>query len=134
MGREIVSRMELLLPRRREEIWERMTDLDRWQWRRDLEGLERTGPETFVEYGKGGFATYFSVTDRQEPALWAFDVENDNFTGRWTGELRQEGEQTRLIFTERVTMKRWVPALLVRGYLRRQQRRYGEDLRRALGI
>ncbi len=29
MGREIVSRMELLLPRRREEIWERMTDLDR---------------------------------------------------------------------------------------------------------
>ena len=134
MGKEIVSRMELLLPRRREEIWERMTDLDRWQWRRDLEGLERTGPETFVEYGKGGFATYFSVTDRQEPALWAFDVENDNLTGRWTGELRQEGEQTRLIFTERVTMKRWVPALLVRGYLRRQQRRYGEDLRQALGI
>lgn len=29
MGREIVSRMELLLPWRREEIWERMTDLDR---------------------------------------------------------------------------------------------------------
>ena len=134
MGKEIVSRMELLLPRRREEIWERMTDLDRWQWRRDLEGLERTGAETFVEYGKGGFATYFSVTDRQEPALWAFDVENDNLTGRWTGELRQEGEQTRLIFTERVTMKRWVPALLVRGYLRKQQRRYGEDLRRVLGI
>ena len=134
MGREIVSRMELVLPRRREEIWEQMTDLDRWQWRRDLEGLERTVTETFAEYVKGGFATHFSVTDRQEPALWAFDVENDNLTGRWTGELRQEGEQTRLIFTERVTMKRWVPALLIRGYLRRQQRRYGEDLKRALGL
>ena len=132
MAEAIVSTMNAVLPRRREEIWALVTNLDSWHWRSDLEGLERTGPETFIEYAKGGFATRFTVTCRQEPEKWAFDFENANTAGTWTGEFRTVPEGTSVTFTERLTpRKKWMK-LLMKGYLRRQQARYFADLKRAL--
>ena len=109
-----------------------MTDLDCWQWRSDLSRLERTGEDTFTEYGRGSFPTYFTVTAWQPPSFWAFDLENANLTGRWSGEFRQEGEGTRGTFTETVLPRKIWMRLFARGYLRRQQTRYADDLRRAL--
>lgn len=132
MTEEIVSTMEAVIPRPVEKVWAVVTDLDRWQWRGDLEGLERTGPDTFTEYAKGGFATRFTVTCRQEGEKWAFELENANMSGEWTGEFRPVPEGTRVVFTERLTpKKRWMK-FLAKGYLRRQQAQYLADLRREL--
>ena len=91
-----------------------------------------TGDDTFTEYGRGGFPTCFTVTDRRPASLWAFDLENESLTGRWTGEFSLEGSGTRVTFTETIAVKKPWMRLFVRGYLRRQQARYLADLERAL--
>lgn len=132
MTEKIVSTIGAVVPYPAEQVWAVVTDLDRWQWRSDLEGLERTGPDTFTEYAKGGFPTRFTVTCRREPVKWAFDLENANMSGSWTGEFQAVPEGTRVTFTESLTPKKGWMKLLVKGYLRRQQVRYFADLRQAL--
>lgn len=132
MTEEITSTMETVVSQPPETVWAIVTDLDNWRWRSDLEGLEQTGPDTFVEYGKGGFATHFTVTCCQAPAKWAFTLENANMKGFWTGEFQAAPEGTKITFTERLTPKKGWMRFLVKGYLRRQQAQYFADLKRAL--
>ena len=132
MKPEIVSTHSALLPHPPERVWAVVTDLDHWQWRSDLRRLDHAGEDAFTEYGRSGFPTRFTVTDRRPAAFWAFDLENANLTGRWTGEFRREGGGTRVVFTEVITPKRRWMRLFAKGYLRRRQARYAADLRQAL--
>ena len=132
MGREIVSTATALMPYSPERVWAVVTDLDRWQWRSDLRRLDHAGEDAFTEYDKTGFPTRFTVTDRRPPSRWAFDVDNANLTGRWTGTFSPEGVGTRVTFTETITVKKPWMRLFAKGYLRRQQDRYLADLGRAL--
>ena len=132
MKPEIVSTHSALLPHPPERVWAVVTDLDHWQWRSDLRRLDHAGEDAFTEYDRSGFPTRFTVTDRRPAAFWAFDLENANLTGRWTGEFRREGGGTRVVFTEVITPKRRWMRLFAKGYLRRRQARYAADLRQAL--
>ena len=132
MGREIVSTTAALLPYPPERVWAVVTDLDHWQWRRDLSRLDHAGADDFTEYDKNGFPTHFTVMERRPTSLWAFTLENANLMGRWTGEFRPEGMGTRVTFTEHITPKKAWVGLFAKGYLRRQQARYMADLRQAL--
>ena len=82
MGKELISTVTALFPYPPERVWAVVTDLDRWQWRSDLSRLDHAGEDAFTEYDKSGFPTRFTVTDRRPAALWAFDVDNANLTGR----------------------------------------------------
>lgn len=117
-----------------ERVWEMVTDLTRQDWRSDVERVEVTGERTFVEYAAGGFATAFTVTRREEPHRWGFDLENENIRGSWSGEFRPAAGGCRLTFTEEVTPKKTWMRPFAALYLRRQQRRYLADLKRALGL
>lgn len=132
MTEMIVSTMETVVSQPREMVWAVVTDLDNWQWRGDLQRLEQTGPDTFVEYGKGGFATHFTVTCRREPEKWTFDLENASMKDAWIGEFQAVPEGTKITFTERLTLKKKWMKLVMKGYLRRQQARYLADLKRAM--
>lgn len=117
-----------------ERVWERVTDLTRQDWRSDVERVETAGEGSFVEYGRDGFVTAFTVTRREEPRLWAFDLENGNISGRWSGEFHPAAGGCRLTFTQEVTPKKIWMRPFAGLYLRRQQRRYLADLRKALGL
>ena len=133
MEREIISSASAEFAAPPEQVWAVVTDLDNWQWRRDLSRLEAAGPDAFTEYDRGGFPTHFTVTERRPPVRWAFDLENANLTGRWTGAFCTAGGGTCVTFTECILpKKRWM-RLFARAFLRRQQARYLADLRRALG-
>ena len=80
-----VVHAELASPVRR--VWEVLTDLAHQDWRSDIERVEITGETTFVEYTKGGVATFFTVTRHEPPCYWAFDMENKNMAGHWAGKL-----------------------------------------------
>lgn len=116
-----------------ERVWETVTDLSRQSWRTDAARVEVTGESSFVEYTAGGFATAFTVTRREPPRFWAFDLENENIRGRWTGEFTPSPKGCKVVFTEEVAAKRVWMRPLAGLYLRKQQKRYLEDLRRALG-
>lgn len=64
---------------------------------------------------------------------YAFEMENDNMTGHWEGLFEETEEGTVVSFTEDVTAKKAAMKPFVGLYLRRQQKRYIEDLIVALG-
>lgn len=117
-----------------ERVWETVTDLTRQGWRGGVEQVEITGERTFTEYAVGGFATDFTVTRREPPHCWAFDLENKNVKGRWTGEFLPSAGGCAVTFTEEITPKKAWMRPLAGLYLRRQQQRYLVELRQALGL
>ena len=132
MGKEITSSVTAVLPAPPERVWAVVTDLDRWQWRSGLTGVEHVGEHGFIEYDRTGFPTRFTVTDCRPPSFWAFDLENANLTGRWTGEFQRVEGGVQVTFTEYITPKKGWMRFFARGYLRRQQAQYLADLRRVL--
>ena len=94
--------------------------------------MDHIGEDAFTEYDRSGFPTRFTVTERRPLSRWAFDLDNANLAGRWTGEFRPEGSGTQVTFTETITVKKPWMRFFAKGYLRRQQARYLADLGRAL--
>lgn len=115
-----------------EQVWQIVTDLSHTAWRSDLARVEVLDALHFVEYTKSGYATRFAVTVYDPPRRWAFSMESDNMTGSWEGIFEPVPGGVRLTCTETVLAKRRWMRPLVPGYLKRQQRRYLDDLRREI--
>lgn len=116
-----------------ENVWKTVTDLENYAWRSDLSRIEITGKNTFTEYTEDGFHTTFTVTINERCSRWEFDLENANISGHWTGVFIPNGNTTNIEFTENVTAKKFFMKPLLKAFLKKQQARYIEDLRRALG-
>ena len=128
----ISSTITAYIPCDSRRVWDALTDAEAYpRWRSGVSRTELT-PKGFIEYAPNGFATRFTVTQRREGALWGFDIENDNLTGSWLGELRAVGEGTQVTFTELARPKNPLVLPLVKPYLRSQQHRFIEELRAAL--
>lgn len=128
----VTSVIEATLPWGPEDVWQMVTDLRHTAWRSDLSRVEERGPRSFVEYTREGFPTQFTVTCAEPFQRWEFDLENANLRGHWVGTFTGTAGGTALCFTEMVEAKRWWMGPFVKGYLKRQQAQYVEDLRRAL--
>lgn len=115
-----------------EQVWAVVTNLADWAWRSDLSRIEVLDAGRFIEYTKDGFATEFVVTACEPCRLWEFTMENANMRGRWSGKFSAQGEKTALDFTEEVFAKKLLLKPFVGAYLKRQQKQYMADLRRAL--
>ncbi len=126
------SKVTVRFPCPVEGVWQAMTDLAHTAWRSDLDRVEVLDERHFVEYGKSGCATYFTVTACAPLHCWAFTMENGNMSGAWEGIFAAEEGGTRLTCTETIAAKRWWMRPFVPSYLRRQQRRYLADLERAV--
>ena len=126
------SKVTVHFPCSVERVWQIVTDLSRAAWRSDLKRVEVLDETHFVEYTKSGYATNFTVTACEPLRRWAFIMENGNMSGSWEGIFEAAEGGTRLACTETVNAKRRWMRPFVPGYLRRQQRRYLDDLRREL--
>ena len=128
----ISSTITAYIPCDSRRVWDALTDAEAYpRWRSGVSRTELT-PDGFIEYAPSGFATRFTVTQRKECALWGFDIENDNLTGSWLGELSSAVNGTLVTFTELVRPKNPILLPLVKPYLRRRQRRFIEELKAAL--
>lgn len=115
-----------------EQLWQTVTDLTHTAWRSDLSRAEVLDETHFVEHTKSGYATNFTVTAWEPFRHWAFVMENSNMSGSWEGIFEAAAEGARLHCTETVCAKHWWMRPFVPGYLKRQQRRYIDDLQRKL--
>lgn len=129
-----VSKILLALPRELKKVWETATSLTAYDWRSDLSKIEVLSDTRFVEYTKDGYATTFTTTLLEPYQKWEFDLENSNITGHWSGLFSEKDGQTRLELTETATAKKLFMRPFVKAYLKRQQKRYIEDLKRALEL
>lgn len=116
-----------------QKVWDVVTSLTEYGWRSDIDKIEVLSETDFVEYTKDGYATTFTITAAEPWQRWEFDMENDNIKGHWTGLFFQEDGKTTVDFTEDVTAKKAWMKPFVKGYLKKQQARYMEDLKKVLG-
>lgn len=115
-----------------EKVWNKVTDLNDFVWRSDLKNISVINDNTFVEVSKDGIETYFKVTEYIENQSWAFEIENENIKGSWIGKFYSHGDKTTLDFTENIVSKKFIFNLFIGAYLRKQQKLYFEDLKKAL--
>lgn len=117
-----------------EKIWKFVTDNTDYGWRSDLLKItvDNSG-NSFTEYTKDGYHTDFTVTLKIPHQRYEFDMKNSNMTGHWTGIFTKINGRTRITFIEEVEVKNPVMNLFAGIYLKKQQKRYIADLRKALG-
>ena len=115
------------------KVWDVVFAVDKYSaWRSDLSKTEVVSEKQFVEYSKDGYATTFFVTAVEPYKRWEFDMENSNMTGHWTGIFTARGNETQIDFTENVTPKKWFMKPFVGLYLKKHQKQFIQDLKKAL--
>ncbi len=115
-----------------DKVWGIVTNHVVYGWRSDLSKCEVRSGGRFTEYSKKGFPTEFTVTLKIPYERYEFDMVNDNLTGHWTGIFEKVNGRTKVTFTEEVEVKNGLLRLLSGIYLKKQQKTYIEDLRKAL--
>lgn len=115
-----------------QRVWDTVTSLTNYSWRSDIDKIETVSENKFIEYTKEGYSTEFIVTACEPCRRWEFDMENGNMKGHWTGLFSQKEGQTEIEFIEFAEAKKVFMKPFVKGYLKKQQLRYIEDLKRAL--
>ena len=116
-----------------EKVWELVTSLENYAWRSDLDKIVITVPhKEFEEYTVDGYITRFTITAFEEYKRYAFQMENANMQGQWTGLFSYRKGVTVIDFTENVKAKKLIMKPFVSIYLKKQQKKYVQDLRMAL--
>lgn len=127
------AKMCVVLKSNIESVWAVVTDNSRYAWRSDLEKIETLDAWNFVEQTRNGVQTKFTILAKQPYARYAFDMKNANIQGHWTGVFRKVSGGTEIEFTEEVVATNPIMNLFAGIYLKRQQKQYIADLRKALG-
>lgn len=115
------------------KVWDIVFAVDKYSvWRSDLSKTEIKNDKQFIEYTKDGYTTIFSTTIVEPYERWEFNMENSNMTGHWTGIFIAKGNKTQIDFTENVTPKKWIMKPFIKRYLKKQQKQFVLDLKKAL--
>ena len=128
-----ISNINAIIDHDIHKVWDIVFAVDKYSaWRSDLSKTEIINENQFIEYTKDGYATTFFTTAVAPYQRWEFDMENSNMTGHWIGIFTSMGHQTQIDFTENVTAKKWFMKPFVSPYLRKQQKQFILDLKKAL--
>ena len=116
-----------------QKVWNIVLAVDKYNsWRSDLSKTEIINDKQFIEYTKNGYATTFTVTVVEPYKRWEFDMDNSNMKGHWIGIFTDKGNETQIDFTENVIPKKWFMKPFVKTYLKKQQKQFVLDLKKAL--
>lgn len=117
-----------------DKIWKFITDNTEYSWRSDLSQIAVSdGGNHFIEYTKDGYQTEFTVTLKIPHERYEFDMKNSNMTGHWTGIFTKVNGRVKITFIEEVEVKKAIMRPFAGIYLKKQQKRYIEDLKKVLG-
>ncbi len=128
-----VSNINAIIDNNIHKVWDIVFAVDKYSvWRSDLSKTEIKNDKQFIEYTKDGYTTIFSTTIVEPYKRWEFNMENSNMTGHWTGIFIAKGNKTQIDFTENVTPKKWIMKPFIKRYLKKQQKQFVLDLKKAL--
>lgn len=134
MVRMVISKISTTVNSDIKKVWNVVTDFENYLWRSDLSGckiIERG--KSFAEYTPSGYETIFTITEFKPFERFELIIENSNISGRFTGVfIENENGGTVIEFTEEAKAKKVILNLILKIYLKKQQKRYLRDLERAL--
>ena len=129
-----ISNISAIISKDIHKVWDTVLAVDKYSvWRSDLSKTETIDDKQFIEYTKEGYATTFTVTVVKPYQRWEFDMENSNMKGHWIGIFTAKGNETQIDFTENVTPKKWFMIPFAKLFLKKQQKQFVLDLKKALG-
>lgn len=116
-----------------DDIWDFLTNLNNQLWRTNIKDIQIVDDSHFVEFDNDGYETHFAITNKVEKEIYEFDIENQNINGHWIGKLKQlDDHHIHIEFTEMINVNNKIMNLLAKTYLKKQQKQYIEDLKKAL--
>lgn len=128
-----IANMRAIFCNHIDSVWNLVTSLDNYAWRSDLKKIEvLAAGRQFKEHTKDGYVTTFTITRFEPMKRYEFDMDNENMHGQWVGLFSYEEGKTTIDFTEQVTVKKIIMKPFAGMYLKRQQAKYVEDLKKAL--
>lgn len=125
----VYSNIKVSLPADIQDVWEFVTNLNQQLWRRDVVTVEILDEKTFIEHTPEDYQTTFTITEKEPLKRYEFDMENTNMKGHWIGVFTYHDGITTLDFTENVEVKKIFMKPFVKGYLKKQQTHYINDLK-----
>ncbi|HFU5899958.1 TPA: SRPBCC family protein [Enterococcus faecium] len=128
------ERIEAIFHADIEKVWQVVTSMTNTKWRSDLNKVEvLEDQKVFVEYTTQDFPTTFTITEFEPMKFYAFEMENVNMKGKWTGEFFSLSDhKTKNHFTEAIQAKKIYLRPFVKSYLKKQQKTYVNDLTKYL--
>ncbi len=115
------------------QVWNIVTDNANTAWRSDLKYVKNYDEYTFTEVSKNGYEIDFKITSKTPYKQYSFEMESKNSSGEWRGIFSKNGTGTKIEFTEKVQAKNFFMAFLLKPYLKKHQKQYVADLKKALG-
>lgn len=115
-----------------ERVWDVVTSLDEWQWRSDLENIEKIDDTTFVEHSTDDISTIFKIDEVQTHKRYSFRLSNENIKGHWYGTFKACEQGCEVCFVEELEALNGLAKLMLPMYVKKQQKAYLKDLKRAL--
>lgn len=117
-----------------DKIWDIMTDNTNYAWRSDISDIVvQDGGNTFTEYTKQGHATEFTITLKIPHERYEFDMKNDAMSGHFTAIFSKVNGRIKVTLIEEVEVVGAVKKLFAGMYLKKHQKAYVSDLKKALG-
>lgn len=120
------------LPYDVQRVWDVVTSLDEWQWRSDLESIEKIGDNVFIEHSIEGVATVFTIDEVQVHKRYSFQLSNKNIKGKWYGLFQPCAQGCEICFVEELEALNGLAKLMLPMYVKKQQKTYLSDLKKAL--
>lgn len=117
-----------------DKVWKLTTDPKSHLWRNDLKEC-RPEKGGFTEYAQNGISTEYTVALCIPHERYELELKNRNVSGHRTAVLQKENGRTRLTVRTEVKpcTKNPLSHILTGHRLRKQQKQYFRDLRKALG-
>ena len=116
------------------EVWSIVTDFGRCEWRSDLRDVKILDENHFIEYSKSGYETKFVIKVIEFCKRLELEIENENIKGRFVGLFFDKNNSSEIEFTEEIFTKKLFIKPFLRIYLKRQQKIYLSDLKKALNL
>lgn len=114
-------------------VWDKITDNQKYSWRSDLSKIEIIDDKHFIEYDKSNFPTEFCITKKEENTRYEFDIKNKNLKGHFTAILQPiQEKETQITLVEEIEVDNVMMRLLAKGYLKKQQEKYVQDLEKSI--
>lgn len=96
------------------KVWKVVTNNEDYKWRSDIKKVEinKDGTEWLEYYDEKNY-TKFTLVQKSEYTRYVFNMENNMFTGQWTGEFYpSETGGTKVIFTENIFIKNQIVRII----------------------